>query len=394
MGVTIQFESHTVELGAIYQMEHDPEVLEFYDQPDPFKIQYQSRKGRKIAHYHTPDFFVLRSDGAGWEEWKPEDQLQKLAQKYPSRYQRSEIGEWICPPGEAHAKPLGLTYRVRTDAELKPTFIQNLMFLEDYFGFTSAVAAPLQTQVQSRVQAEPGVTLAALLASEPKVRADDVYALIAQEHLYTDLYAVPLVQHRQVQLYREQQVYEAHQYLNVGQVKLANPVTLSNPETLTVNTKLHWDGRMWTLINRGETTVTLLPEVGQPMQLPAEFFLGLLDSGVISLPQTEAEPSTSESVRRLMAAASPAALAKANHRFHLVQAYFGRQTALYRDVVPRTLRRWVKRFREAEAQYGCGYVGLLPRTAKRGNRTAKAPNSASILRADEYWTFLKEGDRA
>ena len=379
MGVTIQFESHTVELGAIYQMEHDPEVLEFYDQPDPFKIQYQSRKGRKIAHYHTPDFFVLRSDGAGWEEWKPEDQLQKLAQKYPSRYQRSEIGEWICPPGEAHAKPLGLTYRVRTDAELKPTFIQNLMFLEDYFGFTSAVAAPLQTQVQSRVQAEPGVTLAALLASEPKVRADDVYALIAQEHLYTDLYAVPLVQHRQVQLYREQQVYEAHQYLNVGQVKLANPVTLSDPETLTVNTKLHWDGRMWTLINRGETTVTLLPEVGQPMQLPAEFFLGLLDSGVISLPQTEAEPSTSESVRRLMAAASPAALAKANHRFHLVQAYFGRQTALYRDVVPRTLRRWVKRFREAEAQYGCGYVGLLPRTAKRGNRTAKAPNSASKL---------------
>ena len=33
MGVTIQFESHTVELWAIYLMEHDPDVLEFYDQP-------------------------------------------------------------------------------------------------------------------------------------------------------------------------------------------------------------------------------------------------------------------------------------------------------------------------------------------------------------------------
>lgn len=41
MGQTIQFESHTVELWAIYQMEHDPEVLEFYDQPPPFKIQYR-----------------------------------------------------------------------------------------------------------------------------------------------------------------------------------------------------------------------------------------------------------------------------------------------------------------------------------------------------------------
>lgn len=378
MGVTIQFESHTVELGAIYQMEHDPQVLEFYDQPDPFKIQYQSRTGRKIAHFHTPDFFVLRTDGAGWEEWKPEDQLQKLAQKYPSRYQRSETEEWICPPGEAYAKPLGLTYRVRSDAELEPTFIQNLMFLEDYFGFTNSCDSSIQTQVQSLVQAEPGITLAALLASEPEVRADDMYALIAQEQLYTDLCAVPLVQHWQVQLYREQQVYEAHKYLNVGQAKIANSRTLPDSEALTVNTKLLWDGRMWTLVNRGETTVTLLPEVGQPMQLPAEFFLGLLDSGSISLPQTE-EPSASKEVCRLMAAASPAALAKANQRFHLVQAYFQRQTDFYRDVVPRTLRRWVKRFREAEAQYGCGYVGLLPQTTKRGNRTAKAPNSVSEL---------------
>ncbi len=33
MGVTIQFESHRVELAAIYEMEHDPQTLEFYDQP-------------------------------------------------------------------------------------------------------------------------------------------------------------------------------------------------------------------------------------------------------------------------------------------------------------------------------------------------------------------------
>jgi putative transposase len=75
MGVTIQFESHTVELWAIYQMEHDPEVLEFYDQPPPFKLQYHTQSGRQIAHYHTPDFFVLRTSGAAWEEWKSEKQL-------------------------------------------------------------------------------------------------------------------------------------------------------------------------------------------------------------------------------------------------------------------------------------------------------------------------------
>ncbi|MEL6166076.1 MAG: hypothetical protein AAFR37_20815, partial [Cyanobacteria bacterium J06628_3] len=33
MGVTIQFESHKVELPFIYQLEHSEDVLEYYDQP-------------------------------------------------------------------------------------------------------------------------------------------------------------------------------------------------------------------------------------------------------------------------------------------------------------------------------------------------------------------------
>ena len=38
MGVTIQFESHTVELAAIFELEHDRDVLEYYDQPPPIKL--------------------------------------------------------------------------------------------------------------------------------------------------------------------------------------------------------------------------------------------------------------------------------------------------------------------------------------------------------------------
>lgn len=33
MGLTIQFQSHGVELPLVYEMEHDPGVLEYYDQP-------------------------------------------------------------------------------------------------------------------------------------------------------------------------------------------------------------------------------------------------------------------------------------------------------------------------------------------------------------------------
>ena len=37
MGLTIQFESHRVELPLVYEMEHDPGVLEYYDQPPLFR---------------------------------------------------------------------------------------------------------------------------------------------------------------------------------------------------------------------------------------------------------------------------------------------------------------------------------------------------------------------
>src|SRR5437763_15836733 len=57
MGVTIQAESHRVELAALYEYEHDPRTLEFYDQPPPIKLVYQAANGRRVGVRHTPDYF-------------------------------------------------------------------------------------------------------------------------------------------------------------------------------------------------------------------------------------------------------------------------------------------------------------------------------------------------
>src|SRR5256886_15682898 len=78
MGVTIQFESHRVELAAIYEMENDQQTLEFYDQPQAIALDYNSANGRRQVVRHTPDFFVIRQEAAGWEEWKTEDELHRL----------------------------------------------------------------------------------------------------------------------------------------------------------------------------------------------------------------------------------------------------------------------------------------------------------------------------
>src|SRR5713101_1480167 len=49
MGVTIQFESHRVELAFVYEMEHDPDVLEYYDQAPSILLDYESANERHLA---------------------------------------------------------------------------------------------------------------------------------------------------------------------------------------------------------------------------------------------------------------------------------------------------------------------------------------------------------
>jgi len=147
MGVTIQFESHRVELAAIYEMEHDPQTLEFYDQPQAIALDYSSANGRRQVVRHTPDFFVIRQDSAGWEEWKTEDELNRLAEHSPNRYRR-ETGCWRCPPGESHANQFGLYYRLRSSKEIDWRFQRNALFLEDYMRPTLA-AFPQLPQSES-----------------------------------------------------------------------------------------------------------------------------------------------------------------------------------------------------------------------------------------------------
>ncbi len=132
MGVTIQAESHRVELAGLYEYEHDQQVLEFYDQPPAIKLIYQAKNGRQVGVWHTLDYFVLRADGIGSEEWKTDGGLERLNQTMPHRYCRDAVGHWRCPPGERFAAQFGLVYRLRSSSEIDWVLQRNLRFLNDY----------------------------------------------------------------------------------------------------------------------------------------------------------------------------------------------------------------------------------------------------------------------
>lgn len=195
MGVAIQFESHRVELAAIYELEQDPDVLEYYDQPPAIKLEYQSASGRNLGVLHTADFFVLRKNGAGWEECKTQDEMVRLSQQNENRYRSEDGTNWRCPPGESYAASHGLYYRVRSSRDIDWVFQRNVQFMEDYFRGDRQVPVAVRHVITAHVNASPGLSLDQLLCSTAHMAsADDVFSLIARGGLYVDFRRAPFTE--------------------------------------------------------------------------------------------------------------------------------------------------------------------------------------------------------
>ncbi len=367
MRITIQFESHT-ELGAIYVMEHDPSVLEYYDQPTKLKLHYLGPSGRRVTNWHPPDFLVLRQEGASFEEWKREEELVRLVKEHSARYQRNPSGGYRCSPGEAAAEALGLLYRVRSSRELSAVFIQNLMFLADYWVTPLVVDEFHRHLLQERVAAQPGIRLAEILEAKGEITADMVYALLASEALYVDLTMIPLGEHQDVRLFADAAAAAALPHISLP----------SAPSLL--HTSLSWAGRVYVLIELNPDHVLLQGEFGEPMSLPRAFFHRLIEQGAMrQLTSTDASPSHLET-RKILNQTGPEAMKVADTRLMAVQALlYGSLSEIAITVSARTLRRWKAHYLQAEAQYGCGYLGLIPQTSKRGNRTPKSDAVAREL---------------
>ncbi len=391
MGRTIQFESRTDEFPAIVTYEHDEKVIEYYDQPSKIEMRYISKGGRPVAFWHTPDFFVLRMDGAGWEEWKPEEKLIEQAKSMPGRYQRDENGHWRCPPGESYAAQYGLTYKVRSSAELNPIYVRNLSFLEDYLRDPDLhVDDAALKRMRELFAEEPVITLKVLLEH---VEAQHIYSALLLKHLYVDLNAAPFADSAYVHIFRDEEVGRA--YLILTESPYRPPGSSLEEMKIGVGQGVVWDGRAWTIYNHGDTSIAMRSERDDWVDIKREEFHALVSQGKITQPIQKGHAhigGVTYQELAILAKANTQDYREGNERHRLLQRYRAGETPEQVGTPYRTLCDWDAKYEEARREYGHGYIGLLTKYQRAGNPQLKLPED-SFKAMMEYIENDYETDR-
>jgi putative transposase len=112
----------------------------------------------------------------------------------------------------------------------------------------------VEETIRRVVAAQPGMTLQELLHHDITL-ADALYFLIATERVYVDLDAVPLAEPARVPLFPDRDTALAYAHV---QETVAGASVPGIP--LACGVAVLWDGRAWTIVHVGETTVGLRGE--------------------------------------------------------------------------------------------------------------------------------------
>src|SRR2546428_1279869 len=315
MQCIIKAESTKVEFPFLLQAEHDDDVLEVWDQPPSIPLEYRDLRGRLQQPIHTADYFVFRYQACGWIECKPAQELSRLVEKQPHRYQLDEQGVWRCPPGEAFAAKYGLSYQVWSSDQINWAAQENALFLEDYYQDLDRLTVKGQTLARlfRLVEEHPGILLSDLQRAS-ELPADLINIAIARHDLYVDLATYRLSEPWRTPVFRSQRLARARPNLQAKEETVA-------------------------CLPIAESSSSLTPEGQELLDLAREVDLAtaLFRNRIINPDHYHDDEQ-----------------AQVNARAETIPA--------------RTKRRWQMLYREGEHLYGSGLIGLLPKVAKSGRK--------------------------
>ncbi|AXE34652.1 Mu transposase C-terminal domain-containing protein [Chromobacterium phragmitis] len=262
---TVETESRHLEFPAAVSLEHDPAVLEYYPQPSQLKFEVIDADGEIHAIDHTPDFLVVTEREVWFLECKPWSKLEKLAQRYPWRYQLDPDNRWRAPLIEQWLAERGIGYRIQSDRDIPQRRIENTLFLEDYL---DPSAPPCSAEVAMRVQdalVAEGTLYLAELYDKADCRPDEVFKLIADGLLVAEVDFSALSEPTRCRVFRDTAVRDFERARQ-------RPAPFSMPGVIDIKVGAHlmYDQQPYKVVLVGGTKVILEAEDGKSVEVELE----------------------------------------------------------------------------------------------------------------------------
>lgn len=375
MPFVLEAEAFNTEYAALATYDRDEETLEIYNQPTRLKIHYVNRNGRKVAPDITPDLFLIRKAGFVFVECKTEDELHKLAAKEPNRYWLTGEGRWRSPPAEEAARQLGCEFWIRSTRDNNWNVIENMEFLDDYF---PDVCPPPETTASGLIRAffkaKPWATVTELIKGELQADADTLYGLIAAGGLYFDFFTDRLADYQHAIVYRDEDAAAAYRLFARSETGLISGQ--GAPLCAEVGARFVWDGTPWEIVNVGSSGVAAreLTANGEAkiIDMSASQLSALAAAGKISVPPDHKNRTTRETeAQELLRLCSPEQLQIGVYRHEVLFGNPGPENPMASRKL-RAKQYWLSSWRDAEARYGYGFLGLVPNLEHtQGNHTSK-----------------------
>lgn len=385
MPFAIEAEAVSTEYLAVVQWDHDDETLEYYSQPQALKISYLGPdRLRRITTNTTADYLRITDSRIAFVECKREEELERLAKGQPGRYQRDADGRWRSPPSEAAAAEFGCAYDIRSSAENNWVLHENLELLKDFhIGAPSGVDPAIEEELRTRLSRAGWINMFELVHHEPAIPVDPIYTLIAARRLFFPITVLRLSDQENAFVFRDETTYRAREAMVTTQTPRGKAIEIGL--RIEAGSVFEWDGVPWQVLNDGAERLTLKRLATHDQheaigELTRDAMFELVRAGRITLHQANAPSIVLPEGQDLLLRAETAALQEAVWKLEVLE---GRADPAKNPLAKRKRRSrmyWQQHFREAEARYGNGLIGLLPR--RSGNRKPRS-SPASLALAEE-----------
>lgn len=357
-GFTVNSESRHYEAPFILWCELNKNVLIYWDQPEKIKTTFY-KGDRKTTILTTEDVLVIENDKAYLVECKPHRVMQKLASESPERYCRTEHG-FSCPPAIETCQKTGMGHRIVTELDFSVNFVRNCYFLLEFIDQQVSVNDHIIEKVKIFIETRGNRVTLQLLQKE--FSQETVFSLILENTLFFDADFDLL--HLPDRCY----IYASKYHLEAINLCRKNNALIQAKSILD----LEFQPYLWIKSIR-YTIASFSPE--DKIAVTAQS-----DTGTLSFPKSEIRSlierediyvstpidEASQAAIGLLKDKSVRQIELALRRLEIAQS-----NSPPKSVSERTYYRLKKQFRQAQEDFGDGFLGLVDNSDKQGNHQCR-----------------------